>query len=444
MRAGDSTGAERWLAEWRAVFGERIAVEVQLHHAGGTEAALAGALIEMAERGGVPWVVTHDPRYIDESSRLVHDILTALRHDMDIDGALRAGVLHPNGEWRLLSPGDMRERWKGREAGLEESARIAAEAQPLELAWMRPPLPEFDKLVGGNADTCLRERTYEGAYLRWEGPLTRSQVEQLDKELLLIAELGFAGFFLVMWDAVKFARSRDILCQGRGGAANSAVAYCLGITAVDPVEHGLLFERFLSEARMNGNSEPPDIDVDFEHDRREEVLDYMYEKYDRPHAAIACTVQNYRAPNAVQDAMRAFGYPRRQATSISSRLHRYDPADAAIHMQERYATEAGLEMGSPRVCALLRAIAGFEGLPRLRGTHVGGFVLSGAFLGDYIPVEQTTMGRTIVQFDKEDLDVVGVPKFDFLGLGALAHLRRAFIVIAQRKGEQLDMYSLPL
>ena len=259
----------------------------------------------------------------------------------------------------------------------------------------------------------------------------------------IIAQLGFAGFFLVMWDTVRFARSEGILCQGRGSAANSAVTYCLGITPVDPVKEGLLFERFLSEVRIDGKTEAPEIEVDFEHDRREKGLDYMYDKYKRPHAAIACIVQTYRAPNAVQDAMRAFGYPAELATAISSRLHRYDPADAAIHMQERYATQVGLRVDTPRVRALLRAIAGFEGLPRLRATHVGGFVLSSMPLGDWMPVEQTTMGRTIVQFDKDDLDAVGVPKFDFLGLGGLSMIRRAFDAIEVRTGKRPDMYDLP-
>ncbi len=443
VRGGDRTRADERLAEFREVFGERLAVEVQLHHAGGEESALAGAMIDLAERCDVPWVVTNDPRYTDESSRVVHDMLTALRHEMNVAEALRAGVLHPNGEWKLISPADMQQRWRGREAGIYESARIAADIEPLELAWMRPPLPEYNKLAGRDADDFLRARAYEGARARWGDTLTAPQVKQIDHELALIARVGFAGFFLVMWDAVRFAQSNGILCQGRGSAANSAVTYCLGVTAVDPVKEGLLFERFLSEVRVDGNTEPPDIDVDFEHDRREEVLDYMYAKYKRPHAAIACIVQTYRAPNAVLDAMRAFGYPADLATSISSRLHRYDPADAAIHMQDKYAAQAGLVLDSPRVRALLRAISGFEGLPRLRATHVGGFVLSSGALGDWMPVEQTTMGRTIVQFDKDDLDAVGVPKWDFLGLGGLAMVKRAFDAIEIRTGARPEMYKLP-
>ena len=442
LHSGEKARAANLLAEWREVFGPRLAVEVQMHHAGGDEAALAAAQIALANWCGVPWMVAHDPRYVDDTSRLVHDLLTALRHGYDIETAERAGVLHPNGEWKLLSADVMRERWKRAEQGLEESARIASECK-FDLAWMRPPMPRFGGLDEQGCIDFLRERLYEGARDRWGDQLSNAQRSQLEHELDVIGKLGFAGFFLVMWDAVRFARSKNILCQGRGSAANSAAAYCLGITAVDPVKHGLLFERFLSEVRVDGKAEAPDIDVDFEHDRSEEVLDYVYGKYARPHAAIAAIVQTYRAPNAVQDAMRAFGYPAEQATSISKRLHRYDPLDAAVHMQDKYARDAGLDVATPKVKALIRAIGGFEGLPRLRATHVGGFVLSSAPLGDWLPIEQTTMGRTIVQFDKDDLDAIGVPKFDFLGLGGLAMIRRAFDAIEKRTGDRLEMYRLP-
>ncbi len=242
----------------------------------------------------------------------------------------------------------------------------------------------------------------------------------------LIGELGFAGFFLVMADAVRFARHKGILCQGRGSAANSAVAFCLGITAVDPVKHGLLFERFLSEARVDGKAEPPDIDVDFEHDRREEVLDYMYDNYDREHAAITAVTQCFHAPTAVQDAMRALGYPAAQAFEISKRVH--GARAGRVHRRRDGVAERAADRPA-RTSAAARcsmALEGFDGLARLRSTHVGGFVLSAQPLGNYLPVEQTTMGRTIVQFDKDDLDMIGVPKFDFLGLGALSMVRIAF------------------
>ncbi|HMJ17811.1 MAG TPA: DNA polymerase III subunit alpha, partial [Gemmatimonadaceae bacterium] len=378
---------------------------------------------------------------IDNDSRLVHDVLTALRYDTTIDDALARGLLHPNGEWRLASPEEMAARWKGREAGLEESERIAAECD-FSLAWVRPPLPKFSVPAGHDDDTFLREKVFEGAHERW-GELDDKQTAQLDHELRVIRKLGFAGFFLVMWDAVHFAREKGILCQGRGSAANSAVAYCLAITAVDPVKHGLLFERFLSEIRVDGQTEAPDIDVDIEHDRREEVLDYVYGKYNRAQAAITCVVQMYRGPNAIRDSMRAFGYPVEMANDISKRIHWSDPAEGAKYVGEVLAPQLGIDFDNPRGKATLAAMAAFEGVPRLRSTHVGGFVLSSAPLGDYLPVEHTTMGRTIIQFDKDDLDAVGIPKFDFLGLGALSLVRRAFDMIEARTGTRPEMYKLP-
>jgi error-prone DNA polymerase len=443
LRASDDEGARRLLGAWREVFGERLAVEVQLHHAGGAEAALAGALVSLAERERVPWVVAHDPRYVDDTGRLAHDILTALRHGLTMDEAAARGVLHPNGEWRLASPAGMARRWCGREEGVRESVRIAEACASFDFAWMRPPMPTFAVPAGHDDLSFLRAQAYAGAHERWGASLSGRQVAQLEHELALIGRLRFAGFFLVMWDAVRFARSRGILCQGRGSAANSAVAFCLGITAVDPVAHGLLFERFLSEVRVDGKAEAPDIDVDFEHDRREEVLDYMYASYAREKAAIACTVQTYRAPNAVQDAMRAFGYPPELAVSLSKRLHHAEPAEAAQVIRDGLGAERGLDVTDARGRALLQGIAAFEGVPRMRSTHVGGFVLSSAPLGHYLSIEQTAMGRTIVQFDKDDLDAVGVPKFDFLGLGGLSAVRRAFDVIERRTGVRPAMYRLP-
>ena len=318
----------RWeLARWRGVFGERFAVEVQRHHVSGAEGALVDALIETAEGAGVPWVVTNEPRYLDAEGRRVHDLQTALRHGVDYDTALRRGLLLPNGEWRLKGPAEMALLWKGREAGLEESARIA-DACAFDLRWLRPPLPRFDLPPGHTDDSFLAAKVLEGALKRWGG-IDAKQQAQLEHELRVIEKLGFAGFFLIMWDAVGFARRRGILCQGRGSAANSAVAYCLEITAVDPVRHGLLFERFLSEARADGGTEAPDIDVDFEADRREEVLDYVYGRYSRQHAAITAVTQVYSAPTAIQDMMRALGYPAELAFRLSKRLHWAGPAEGA-------------------------------------------------------------------------------------------------------------------
>jgi error-prone DNA polymerase len=441
LRRNDAAGAARLLAEWYEVFGRRLAVEVQRHHAGAREGELADALIALAHRIGMPWVACQDPRYLGQRSRLVHDMLTALRAELTLDAAARDGALLPNGRWRLLPPGEVRALWGREQEGLEAAERIGEECS-FELAWMRPPLPHFPVPDGMNDDSFLRQCVMDGARERW-GTVTPAQAAQLEHELGVIRRLGFAGFFLVMWDAVRQARSLNILCQGRGSAANSAVAYCLGVTAVDPVRHGLLFERFLSETRVDGLSEAPDIDLDIEHDRREEVLDYAYGKWDRSRAAIACTVQHYRAPNALLDAMRALGYPVEQARELSKRVHYLEAGDGAAQLEAGLAARFGLALDDPRGQALLALMRGCDALPRMRSTHVGGFVLSSEPLGDYLPVEPTAMGRTIIQFDKDDLDAIGVPKFDFLGLGALSLVRRSFDVIERRTGTRPEMYHLP-
>jgi error-prone DNA polymerase len=441
LRRGNEQGAEERLARWREAFGDRLAIEVQRHHVSGEEEALVDTLIDLARRQGIPWVATNEPRYLDDRGRWVHDLQTALRCGTDVANARAAGRLLPNGEWRLKSPEEMALLWAGRVEGLEESTRIA-EACTFSMRWLRPPLPHYPLPAGYDGDAFLREKAYEGAIERWGGVSEKERV-QLEHELEVIRKLGFAGFFVIMWDAIRFARSRGILCQGRGSAANSAVAYCLGITAVDPVEHGLLFERFLSEARTDGLNEAPDIDVDFEMHRREEVLDYMYDRYSRQHAAIACVTQMYHAPSALQDAMRALGYPAEAAFKLSKRLHWQSPIEGAEALAAGIAREQGLDLEDPRGRSVLAAMRAMEDLPRMRSTHPGGFVLSCEPLGDFIPIERTTMGRTILQFDKDDLDAAGVPKFDFLGLGGLSAIRHAFDAISARTGERLELYHLP-
>src|SRR5688572_23042070 len=431
------------LERWRDVFGEHLAVEVQLHHVGGHEGALGAALIELAERSRTRWCVANDPRYLDGAGRLVHDLLTANRADVCVHTAAAWGLLLPNGEWRLKSPDEMALLWQGRERGLESAWEVAMDCRAFDLRWLRPPLPHFRVPPGHTDDTWLRHLVYDGARERW-GEVDERQRAQLDHELGVIARLGFAGFFIVMWDAIRFARARDVLCQGRGSAANSAVAYCLGITAVDPVKHGLLFERFLSEVRTDGRTEAPDIDVDFEMHRREEVLDYMYDSYGRAHSAITAVTQAYHAPTALQDMMRALGYPAQQAFTLSKRMHHAEPAQCAEELRNGFAREYGIDLDDPKGRALLSSLAVLDDVPRLRSTHPGGFVLSSALLGDYMPIEHTTMGRTILQFDKDDLDEAGVPKFDFLGLGGLSAIHLSFDAIRKTTGEELAMYRLPV
>ncbi|MGH7523408.1 MAG: DNA polymerase III subunit alpha, partial [Gemmatimonadales bacterium] len=443
VREDRGPAALRLLHQWREQFHGNIAVEVQCHHTGTEEAALAAVLIALAEEGGVPWIVAQDPRYLDHGGRLVHDMLTALRQGITLDEMAERGLGHPNGGWSLLEPGVLAEQWIGRAAGFDASAAIAEQCQ-FDLSWVRPPLPAFDVPAGHDDNSFLRERTLAGAHERWGTLLSESQQRQINRELTVIGRLGFAGFFLVMWDAVHYAQQHGILCQGRGSAANSVVAYCLGITAIDPVANGLLFERFLSEARVDGQAEAPDIDVDFEHDRREEVLDYMYARYARTGAAITAVTQIYSGPTALQDGMRALGYPAELAFRLSKRLRYHNSRHGAESLEQEVGAGQGFDVTTPRARTLLAIMRACEDLPRLRSTHPGGFVLSSAPLGDHAPVEWTTMGRSIIQFDKDDLDIVGIPKFDFLGLGGLAAVRRAFDAIEQRTGERPKMYQLPI
>ena len=431
------------LHEWSELFGGHVAVEVQWHQTGSDEAALAGALIALAERAHVPWVVAQDCRYTSHGGRLVHDMLTALRQKLTLDEMAARGLGHPNGNWILQTPERLAELWRGREAGLEANAEIAAKCG-FDMSWVRPPLPVFKVEAGHDDDSYLRRRAFEGAHERWGRRLLPDQEQQLNHELEVIRQLGFAGFFLVMWDAVREGRRLGILCQGRGSSANSAVAFCLNITAIDPVKNNLLFERFLSPARKDGLTEAPDIDVDFEHDRREEILDYMYRTYARQSSAITGVTQIYSAPTALQDGMRALGYPAELAFRLSKRLHRSSSGSGADTLVDEVAPRVGFDTTTPRAQALLTIMRACENLPRLRSTHPGGFVLSSQPLGDYAPVEWTTMGRSIIQFDKDDLDIVGIPKFDFLGLGGLAAVRRAFDAIEERTGTRPEMYGIPI
>ena len=292
----------------------------------------------------------------------------------------------------------------------------------------------------------LRAQVYEGARERWGVDLTDEQRDQIDHELRVIAKLGFAGFFLVMWDAVRFARSRNILCQGRGSAANSAVAYCLQVTAVDPVQARIAVRALsLRGARAGpGRREPrrPTSTWTSSTTGARKCSTTCTTSTERGHAAITCIVQMYRAPNAMLDAMRALGYPpelgvRDLQAGAQARSGRRRGDSSQRSLAERF----GVDLTTARGRALLIAMRSFEGVPRLRSTHVGGFVLSSAPLGDYLPIEQTTMGRTIMQFDKDDLDMIGVPKFDFLGLGALACVRHAFDAIERDTGTRPEMYS---
>src|SRR5690606_3575699 len=264
----------------------------------------------------LPWVVTGDVHYATPRERVVHDVLCALRHQQTLD---EMGTrLRPNAEWHLRSPAAMYRRWRGQEAGLQQTL-VIAERCAFRMSQLRPRLPRFPLPPGISEMEYLTRLVEQGADERWGHHRTAAQERQLRHELNVIERLGFAGYFLIVWDIVRFARREGILCQGRGSAANSAACYCLGITAVDPVRMELLFERFLSEERQ----EAPDIDIDFSHRERERVLQYVYDRYGREHAAMVCEQITYRGRSAVRDAARVLGFSTEQADALSGISDRF-------------------------------------------------------------------------------------------------------------------------
>jgi error-prone DNA polymerase len=282
----------------------------------------------------------------------------------------------------------------------------------------------------------LRHLTEAGKRNRWPGGVPEATDQAIEHELALIADLGYEAYFLTVHDIVRFARSRGILCQGRGSAANSAVCFCLGITEVDPARMSLLFERFISKER----NEPPDIDVDFEHERREEVIQYIYEKYGRHRAALSATVICYRPRSALRDVAKAMGLDALQVEALARSMQWWDGSQ----IDESRVREAGLDPASPvlsKVLTLARTLLGF---PRHLSQHVGGFVIARDLLEDLVPVENAAMpDRTVIQWDKDDLDALGLLKVDVLGLGMLSAIRRAFDLVHGFRGQRWTLASVP-
>lgn len=261
--------------------------------------------------------------------------------------------------------------------------------------------------------------------------------QQIEHELNLIAELKYEPYFLTVYDIVRFARSQHILCQGRGSAANSAVCYCLGVTEVDPARGNMLFERFISKER----GEPPDIDVDFEHQRREEVVQYIYEKYGRDRAAIAAAVSTYRLGGALRETGKALGVDPQIVDRVAKTHHWFD---SSADLLVRFA-EAGLDPETPLIQAWASLTLQLLGFPRHLSQHSGGFVISRGKLTRLVPVENAAMaGRSVIEWDKDDLESLGLLKVDVLALGMLSAIRRALDLVSERRGERFEMQDIPV
>jgi error-prone DNA polymerase len=377
-------------------------------HLGGEDDAVVAARLEVGRQVGIPPVATNDVQFHVRDRRRLHDVLACIRMHCTLDEAKTR--LLANSERHLKSPADMAALFADLPAAIERSGQIAARAATFSLSQVRYTPPLDNCPPGIDEDAHLRRLTESGLRERYPDGVPAVVTEQVEQELPLIAELGFASYFLTVHDIVQFARGRRILCQGRGSAANSAVCWALAITAVDPARGNLLFERFLSRER----NEPPDIDIDFEHERREEVIQYIYERYGRDRAALCATTITYRWRSAIRDVGAVFGLSR----DVIERLAKEGASSPRVSRKSA--------VGSRGVVDLAVEVAGWlRGFPRHRSQHVGGFVITEEPLETLVPIENAAMeDRTIIEWDKDDLEAMGILKIDVLALGMLTCIRR--------------------
>ncbi|NWB83681.1 error-prone DNA polymerase [Pseudomonas gingeri] len=418
----------RWLRER---FPERLWLAVELHCGQDDDRRLA-RLLALADELAIRAVASGDVHMHVRARRALQDTMTAIRlHTRVADAGQQ---LHANGERHLRSLEALREIYP---TSLLAETQVIARRCTFDLGQLRYQYPRELVPEGQTPTSWLRHLTEEGIRRRWPEEINTRVRDLIEKELTLIAELDYDSYFLTVQDIVDFARRQGILCQGRGSAANSVVCYALGITELNPDRTNMLFERFLSRER----NEPPDIDVDFEHDRREEVLQYVFRRYGRNRAALTAVVSTYHGAGAVRDVAKALGLPPDQINALADACgHWSDEPPAAERLREN-----GFDPDSPvlrRVLGLTRQLIGF---PRHLSQHPGGFVISEQPLETLVPVENATMAeRTIIQWDKDDLDKVGLLKVDVLALGMLSALRRCFDLVHQyRGGPRWTLASLP-
>jgi error-prone DNA polymerase len=414
----------------REAFDDRLYALLTRHHQEGEE-RLEHRLRERAKRWEIPLVAGMEVLYHSAARRPLHDVLTCIRHGVTLATAGRR--IRPNAEHALRAPRGFDMLYPDEADAVRRTVEIAARCR-FNLREIRYRYP-LEKLPDGtSAAAWLRQLVLDGAAWRWNNEVPPAALAQIEKELALIHELQFEGYFLTMREIVQFCQHSNILCQGRGSAANSIVCYCLGITAVDPIRMGLLFERFLSRERP----EPPDIDLDIEHARREEVIQHMYQKHGRTHAAMVANFIRYRGRSAVRDIGKVLGIPETGLERLARVItHHEFPTEA-------HGAQAGLPPNSPAHEHLFRLAKEIEDFPRHLSIHPGGFLLGHEPVHDLVPIENATMpDRTVIQWDKDDVDALGLFKVDLLGLGALNVVHRAFDFIEQHGGEKLTLATIP-
>ena len=390
-------------------------------------ARLAG----LADRHDLPLVATNDVLYHLPARRPLQDVLTAIRERTTVQGAGR--LLHVNAERHLKGPAEMMRLFAGHEALTARTVEIA-ESVDFRLDELAYEYPDEPVPAGKTPQQHLEDLTWDGAARHFPEGIPESLRSTLEHELALIDRLAYACYFLTVHDIVQFARQQDILCQGRGSAASSAVCYCLGITAVNPTEIDLLFERFISPERR----EPPDIDIDFEHEKREEVIQYIYGRYGRDRAALAATVITYRARSAARDVGKAMGLSGDTAAALADSLRQEGG------FSEQRVREAGFDPAHPGLRMTLALASQLIGFPRHLSQHVGGFVLSRTPLCEMVPIGKAAMpDRTFVEWDKDDLEALGFMKVDVLALGMLTCIRKAFALLRRHRGIDLKLKDVP-
>ncbi|NIL92965.1 MAG: DNA polymerase III subunit alpha [Woeseiaceae bacterium] len=418
---------DHWIRE---TFRDRLWIAVELLADGQQQEKLA-RLVEEGQRLKLPLVACGDVHMHTRARRIVQDTLTAIREGVTVDNA--GFALYPNGERHLRSLEVLEHVYP--QALLEESLRIAR-AVDFSLDELRYEYPDEIVPDGETPASYLRKLTEQGMQVRWPGGVPQKVIDIVEHELALIADLGYEPYFLTVYDIVAYARSQNILCQGRGSAANSAVCYCLGITEVDPGRMAMLVERFISKER----NEPPDIDVDFEHERREEVIQYIYRKYGRERAALAATIITYRPRSALRDIGKALGLSELQVSRLARSMQWWD----GQRIDDSRILEAGLDPESPVIKRLLYLVREILGFPRHLSQHVGGFVISNGSLSELVPVENAAMpDRTVIQWEKDDLEDLGLLKVDVLGLGMLTAIRRSFDLLHEFDGRNLTLATVP-
>ncbi|MCB1542686.1 MAG: error-prone DNA polymerase, partial [Rhodoblastus sp.] len=388
--------------------------------------------LQLARATGLPLVAVNDVLVHAPERRELADVLACIRERTTLDNAGRR--LSRNAERHLKSAREMARLFADAPAAVEESARILARID-FSLDQLAYQYPSELREGFASEQEALEHFTTEGAKLRYPGGVPPRVVAMIAHELKLVAALNYAAYFLTVHDIVRYARSRGMLAQGRGSAANSTICYCLGITEVDPVENGLLFERFISQQR----GEPPDIDVDFEHERREEVIAYIYERYGRERAALTATVVSYRGRSAIRETAKVFGFSEDVLSALSGAVwgRGEAPGDDA-------GARAGLDPSEPRFSKTIELAHELAGFPRHLSQHTGGFVITRDRLDEITPVLPAAMeGRTTIEWDKDDLDALRILKIDVLALGMLTALRKGFALLDAHYGTKADLSITP-